>query len=92
MESEEYYAEADEMSPGWGKYLRSIDLLREKYDADAELSLNEACWILWAQEFVPSGRYLAWKASVDKYKNHELPWAAWLGMYREWERRQAKNA
>ena len=83
LQSEQFYKEANDMQPGWGDYLKRIDELKNKFDACSQLTIDEACWILWAEKYVPSQSYLAFKQWVKEndLHTHMLTFNIWHGMY-----------
>ena len=84
IKSNEFYEEADNMSPGWGKTLKEIDILKDKFDEKQPINIGEACFILWAEKYVPSARYLKFKEWVEEngLANHEFVFNIWHGMYK----------
>ena len=82
IKSKKFYQEAEDMQDGWGKYLKKIDILKDKVDNKKDISLNEACWVLYGEGYVSS----SWE-SFEKYctkkKWHKklMPWEAWEGLY-----------
>ena len=67
-------------------YFRKIDELREKFDAEKPVSLKEACWILWADQYVCSYQYLKWKKEMEDkgFSRKKLPFPMWNGAFENW--------
>ena len=78
-----FYKEANNMSPGWGNYLRKIDILREKFDSNSKLNIKEACWILYAEKYVLSSIYLKFQDFIknEGLENKKFVWPIWYGMF-----------
>jgi hypothetical protein len=86
IEKETFYQEANDMSPGWGKYLKKIDILKNKVEKGDFLVVKEFCYILWAERFVNSDVYLKFKRHVNrKYPKLKMPLPAWYGLWESWE-------
>jgi hypothetical protein len=47
IKSKKFYDEAENMQSGWGKYLKSIDILKDKVDNHVDITLNDFCWTLY---------------------------------------------
>lgn len=87
IQSESFYQEANDMQDGWGDFLRSIDELKDKVECNEDITINDACYILWADKYVCSSIYLKFKDSVTAYHGRKMPWPAWNGMFEDWSRR-----
>jgi hypothetical protein len=87
MQSNSFYEEANDMSEGWGDTLRSIDVLRAKFDSNEDITIKDACFILWAEKCVDSHVYLKFKDDMKSYKRRKMPWPAWYGMFEDWNKR-----
>ena len=63
-------------------YCKSIDRLRKKFEDDKELSLKEACWILWAEKYICSHQYLAFAAWCKQNKfNKKAKWNFYSALF-----------
>ena len=76
-----FYAEAEEMQTGWGKYLRNIDILKDKVAQRKNITLREACWIMYGEGHT-SSYWEAFKTYCEKMKwnRRKMPWEAWKGL------------
>jgi len=82
IKSKTFYKEAEDMSKGWGKYLRSIDKLKNKVDKKRSISLNEACWILYGEGYCSFyWRKFEEYCIKNKWGNKLMPWEAWQGLF-----------
>ena len=87
IKSKAFYAEAEDMSRGWGKYLRHIDLVKDAIAAGKKICLNDACGALYGEGVC----YTSWEA-FRKYcvKNglgkKRLVWEVWRGMFDGWQK------
>lgn len=87
IQSESFYQEANDMQEGWGETLRAIDVLKDKFENNENITLKEACYILWAEKFVNSSVYLKFQKAMEAHKRRKMPWPAWNGMFEDWSRR-----
>lgn len=85
MQSKKFYQEANDMTTGWGDNLRKIDILGDKFDRGEDITLKEACFILWAEKCICSNVYLKFENAMKKYNKRKLPWPAWYGMFEDWK-------
>lgn len=87
VKSKKFYAEADEMQQGWGKYLKSIDILKDSVDDKKDITLNDACWILYGEGHC-SGTWESFKVECIRkgWKNKKMPWDAWKGIFDVWNK------
>lgn len=83
MKSEEFYQEANDMQAGWGNYLKSVDILRKKFDNNKKLKIKEASWIMWAEKHVTSNDYLAFQkwCKQNKLYNKCFQFEIWWGLF-----------
>lgn len=87
IQPENFYQEAENMQSGWGEYLRSIDELKDKVDCNEDITIHEACFVLWSERLVSSSIYLAFKKDMDSFAERKMPWPAWHGMFDDWSKR-----
>lgn len=90
MQSKEFYQEANGMSPGWGNYLRKIDRLRERVDAGRDITVKEACWILYAESRAESTEWLAFQTWTirKKLSTRRFAWPIWLALFEGYRKEQ----
>ena len=82
VKSKAFYKEAENMQTGWGRYLKKIDKLKDAVDNDSNITLDDACWILYGEGYTS----LAWgkfrKFCVNKHwGKRKLPWVAWKALF-----------
>lgn len=84
IQSEEFYQEAEDMQTGWGEYLRSIDELKDKVANKDDISLPDACWILYGDGHCSwtLGKFKEYCTS-KKWEIKTMPWDAWNGIFKE---------
>ena len=89
VKSKRFYAEADAMSPGWGKYLKCIDKLKDAVAKKVDISLDDACWVLYGEGHCSWtwGEFRKY-AIKKKWKNKRMPWEAWNGLFADWINQQ----
>jgi hypothetical protein len=87
VESPEFYKEANDMQPGWGKFLLRIDKLKDRVNAKKHISIKDACYILWAEQGIDSPRWLKFQkwAKQSSLHNRRFPWLIWKGLFFGWE-------
>lgn len=64
-----------------------IDKLRDKFDNDKPITINEASFILWAEYYVCSESYLAFQSYIKKktkFYKERLEFCIWHGIYNAW--------
>ena len=84
IKSKRFYAEADEMSAGWGHYLKTIDKLKDAVQLGKDITLNEACWILYGEGHC-SDTWEKFRAyCIKRWKQKRMPWEAWNGIFNKW--------
>jgi hypothetical protein len=88
MESEQFYAEANALQSGWGDQLRAIGDLQTRAEHLADITLNEACWLLWTYGSWPSDLCEAFATAMEQSKARRMPWPAWKGLFDDWERKE----
>ena len=78
-----FYKEANDMSPGWGNYLKKIDVLREKFKNNKRITLKESCWILNMEKFIDSSRYLKFQNWCKKENlfRKRFTFPVWFGLF-----------
>jgi len=87
IKSKEFYAEADQMSDGWGGYLKSIDTLKDDVHNKKDIVIDDACWILYAEGHCSSVWYKFKDYCIkNKWEKREMPWEAWKGLFHGWQR------
>lgn len=79
----------ENLNPSWETYLDWIDDIRVKMGSTQDLSIEEACWLIWAELDRPSSTWKKFKKDMDALKQgREMPWPAWFGMFDDWEKKQ----
>jgi hypothetical protein len=82
IKSKKFYQEAEDMEPGWGKYLRWIDVLKDKVDNQDNITLKEACWVLYGEGYNSSYWEMFYKHCTNKkWSKRKMPWDAWKGIH-----------
>lgn len=85
MNNKKFYAEAERMEKGWGKYLHSIDELKDKVKDWQDITLKEACWILYADGYCSDCwlqfEYFCKQKGMSRKK---MVWQAWEGIFNNW--------
>jgi hypothetical protein len=85
IQSKEFYKEAEDMQKGWGKYLKAIDKLKDKVEFHKNLTLAEACWVLYGEGHC--------SATWREFKTHcrslglsrkRMIWEGWQGLFDAW--------
>ena len=82
IKSKGFYTEAENMSPGWGEYMKAIDVLKNAANKHKDITLNDACWILYSKGHCSS----VW-VDFQEYCNKKrwgkrtMPWEAWQGLF-----------
>ena len=84
IQSKKFYREANDMQDGWGDNLRSIDELKDKVDTNQDITISEACYVLWAERSINSDLYLKFKDSLIAFHDRKMPYPAWNGMFEDW--------
>jgi hypothetical protein len=77
MKDEEFYQEANEMHEGWGDYLKKIDDLKTRVENKQTVTLNEACWLMYADLYLPASKYLKFKKKMQEKNVDNLTWEQW---------------
>jgi hypothetical protein len=87
IKSKKFYAEAENMETGWGDHLKSIDKLKDKVEQGKDISLNEACWVLWAEVGCCSAVWQVFKEYCVKMRlrRKRVRWEIWYGIFCEWK-------
>lgn len=85
IKSKKYYAEGENLSEGWGHYMKSIDILKDKVQNQEDITLKDVCWILYGEGWCSS----YWKGFETyciskKYKNRKMMWECWKGLFDKW--------
>lgn len=83
IKSKKFYQEAEDMQDGWGKYLQSIDVLKDKFDNNEKLRIKEASWIMWAEKHIQSNDYLAFQkwCKQNKLYNKFFQFNIWWELF-----------
>lgn len=65
---------------------KSIDKLNDKFNKNIKIGINEACFILYAEKWVPSSRYLKFREWVREQNLHRRKWVfnIWYHLYLGW--------
>jgi hypothetical protein len=71
------------MEKGWGEYLKSIDILRDKVLAHQKIRLKDACWILYA-EGLCSSTWEAFKKAMTAESRKKYMWEDWKRKFNAW--------
>lgn len=64
-----------------------IDILRGKFDNDKPVTINDACFILWAEYYIYSDSYLPFKKYIKektKFYKEKLNFCIWHGIFNSW--------
>ena len=83
MKSKQFYQEAEDMQTGWGKYLRSIDHLKDKCAKDGVFTRSEYCWTLYGDGHCSS----TWQEFQEHAKSRnleKLTYSKWKQAFSEW--------
>ena len=89
VKSKKWYAEANMMSAGWGNYLKSIDELKDAVAKKVDITLNDACWVLYGEGHCSWTWEKFKKYCISKrWKNKRMPWEAWNGLFSDWIKQQ----
>lgn len=88
IESKAFYAEADDMQEGWGKYLRSIDVLKDKVQFNKEITLKEYCWTLYGDYYTSHcwGAFQKYGEKILKLTKKKMIYDAWSGIFSKWHK------
>lgn len=89
IKSKKFYAEAENMESGWGKYLKSIDVLKDQVQQHKDITLKDACWVLYAEGHC----YSVWEdfekyCVKNRWKKKLMPWEAWHGIFEDWVKKK----
>lgn len=85
IKSKKFYVEAEGMDKGWGKYLKSIDELKDRVEQQKDITLGDACWVLYGEGCCSS----VWEDFADycrskRWGKKTMPWEAWQGLFQKW--------
>lgn len=86
IKSKKFYAEANDLSEGWGDSLLWIDKLKDKIQFHKEIALNEFCWSLFGDGYTSH----CWEAFQKycktplKISNKKMLYDAWRGIFDKW--------
>lgn len=85
IKSKKFYKEAEDMEIGWGRYLRSIDELKDKVDKGENITLKEACWVLYGDGHCSKvwGDFSIY-CKFKKMDRKKLVWQCWNGVFQDW--------
>ncbi len=85
LKSKEYYREAESLQKGWGKTLKYIDVLKDKVNADDDVSLKDACYILYLDGWCSYywEKFYSYSTS-KKWTKRKMPWLAWNALFNKW--------
>ena len=85
VKSKRFYAEAEDMETGWGKYLKSIDKLKDAVQQQKDITLNDACWVLYGEGHC-SSTWEAFRGHCIKkqWSQRKMPCEAWQGIFNSW--------
>lgn len=84
IKTKKFYAEAEEMSPGWGRYLKLIDKLKNDVDKKRDITLDNACWILYGEGHCSYVWEEFKKYCISKrWGKRKMPWEDWKGIFNE---------
>lgn len=73
-------------------YYNKIDELREKVNSLQNITLEEACWLIWAELNRTSSTWKEFKKNMESFMHgREMPWPAWLGMFHDWEKKHMEK-
>lgn len=82
VQSKAFYKEAEDMQDGWGRYLKSIDMLKDRVELHQNIRLNEACWILYGEGYCSFVWENFKKYCIKmKWNRKSMPWEAWKGLF-----------
>jgi hypothetical protein len=85
IKSKEFYQEAENTQKGWGHYLKAIDKLKDKVENQKNITLSQACWVLYGEghcsftwrEFKTYARSLG-------LSRKRMIWECWKGLFDSW--------
>jgi len=81
IQTDEFYEEAENLSTGWGKYLRHIDELREKFDNHEPMDIKEAAWVLYAEYNVPSSSWRKFIYFTENLSKQKIKFEHWKEIF-----------
>lgn len=85
IKSKKFYSEAEDMQKGWGKYLKSIDKLKDAVEHGKDISLNDFRWVLYGNGWCSLiGDNFAEHCQVNRWSRKKMPFSAWQGMFDGW--------
>lgn len=84
IKTKKFYAEAEDMQVGWGDYLRSIDVLKDKKQSDSIFTLDDYCWTLYGDMYTSH-----WCEGFKKHiestsKKHNRKYSQWTNAFKVW--------
>jgi hypothetical protein len=84
IKTKKFYAEAEDMQVGWGDYLRSIDVLKDKKQSDSIFTLDDYCWTLYGDMYT-SHWYEGFKKHIESTsKKHNRKYSQWTKAFKVW--------
>ena len=81
---ESFYHEANEMSRGWGNYMRKIDELKDKIASNNPLSLKEFCWTLYGEGHC-SSTWESFAKYAEENKHVKYEFNTWTAIFKKWQ-------
>jgi hypothetical protein len=84
IQSEKFYKEANDMSLGWGDYLREVDKIEDKIQNEEPISLTEARAALWGKIPINSGMCKKFEKYAKNNKLDNLTWKKWKTCFFKW--------
>lgn len=89
VKSKAFYDEAEAMEEGWGRYLKKIDILKDKVDDMEDITLNEACWVLYGERYLSQDWNNFSEFCLTKsWEKRVMPWESWKGLFDKFQSKQ----
>lgn len=85
IKSKEFYSDAESMQKGWGKRLKSIDILKDRVEQKKDITLKDVCYILYGNGY-GSHVWLGFQTycKSKRWGKKQMPWEAWNGLFDTW--------
>lgn len=84
IQSDEFYKEANDMSPGWGDYLKKVDEIEDKIQNEEPISLTEAWGAFWGKLRINSDMLKKFKTYAENNELDNLTWEEWKKNFFNW--------
>jgi len=86
VKNKEFYQEAEEMQDGWGKYLKSIDVLKDKIKNKKDITLRDFVYTLYGEGHCNDCRedFELYCKRKLKYVRKRMVYECWWGLFDKW--------